>query len=59
MMAEVTDNLKANHWKIKLNLENKQATPLILVFSSLQLHEFAPKGSFMYVIYLFWWERGC
>lgn len=32
-------------------MENKQ-TPLVLVFTSLQLHEFAPKGSLMYVIYL-------
>lgn len=53
MFTEVTDHLKANHWKIKLILENKQTTPLILVFSSLQLQEFAPKGSFRYAIYLF------
>lgn len=54
MITEVTDNLKSNHWRIKLILENKKTnkqTPLVLVFSSLQLHEFAPKDSFMYVIY--------
>lgn len=37
MNKEVADNLKANHWKITLISENKQATPLILVFFSLQL----------------------
>lgn len=58
MITEVTDYLKANNWKIKLILENKQATPLILIFSSLQLHEFALKGSFMYAIYVFLGGRG-
>lgn len=58
MITEATDHLKANHWKIKLILENKQATPLILVFSSLQLQEFAHKGSFMYEIHLFWMGWG-
>lgn len=60
MITEVPDNLQVNPCRIKLILENKPTnqthkhTPLVLVFSSLQLHEFAPKGILMYVIYPPW-----